>query len=396
MRSDIYQWIKEYPHCRLTFHWRRRDHELMFSWPVSSPFAIIHVDLWMPGKYTDSNSNMALMNAMCDMSQFVVVVSLTNESSATLAENFFQHVLIKFDVCHLVVIDDGTQFKGAFVVMCTALDLNYDIFAKRNHKGSTVEHFLRYLNKTMAIAMENHQSNDVFVPAGIAVGYAWNSAPIDDTEILRSTVAIGHEFRFPIDINLSGLPQLTQNNDQSTIDYLRLTDSNRRFSSSILKILIEYRRTMHVERVNNNENIVELIVGDIVMARTTVQSDAFTNKVANLSYQVRRPFRIVKCTSHGSYLVQKLYKPNSPELKFVATDLYPLSPSLKPCESVYSSNIRYLNHSHSPIVNPLNKPLNIELYNDTWSDKPPRTSQPLFDYIYPTLAFLDDKLAPFT
>ena len=31
MRSDIHQWIKECPHCRLTFHWRRRGHELMFS-----------------------------------------------------------------------------------------------------------------------------------------------------------------------------------------------------------------------------------------------------------------------------------------------------------------------------------------------------------------------------
>ena len=68
----------------------------MFSWPVSSPFAIIYVDLWMPGKYTDSNGNMALMNTMCDTSQFVVVVPVTNESSAILAKNCFQHALMKF------------------------------------------------------------------------------------------------------------------------------------------------------------------------------------------------------------------------------------------------------------------------------------------------------------
>ena len=96
MRSDIHQWIKDFPHCRLNFHWRRRGRELMFSWPVSSPFVIIHVDLWIPGKYTDSNGNMALMNAICDMSQFVVVVPVTNESSTTLAENFFQYVFMKF------------------------------------------------------------------------------------------------------------------------------------------------------------------------------------------------------------------------------------------------------------------------------------------------------------
>ena len=88
MCSEIYQLIKKCPHCRLTFHWRRRGHELMLSWPVSSLFAIIHVFRWMSDKYTNSNGNMALMNAMCDMSQFVVGVPVTNESSATFTENF--------------------------------------------------------------------------------------------------------------------------------------------------------------------------------------------------------------------------------------------------------------------------------------------------------------------
>ena len=75
------------------------------------------------------------------------------------------------------------------------------------------------------------------------------------------------------------------------------------------------------------------------MARTAFQSDVSTNKVAKLNYQVRGPFRIVKCTGHGSYLVRKSYKPDSPELKFMATYLYLPFPSLKPYEPVDSSNI---------------------------------------------------------
>ena len=62
----------------------------MFSWPVSSPFAILHVDLWMRGHHKDPNGYMALMNTMCDMSQFVVVVPVHDESFATLAENFMK------------------------------------------------------------------------------------------------------------------------------------------------------------------------------------------------------------------------------------------------------------------------------------------------------------------
>ena len=110
------------------------------------------------------------------------------------------------------------------------------------------------------------------------------------------------------------------------------------------------------------------------MARTAVQSDASTNKVANLSYQVRGSFRIVTCTGRGSYFVQKLYKPDSPTLNFTAADLYPLPPSLKPCESVDSSDTRYFNQSYYPVVNPLRKSLNNEFYNEKWFDKPPRTS----------------------
>ena len=113
----------------------------MFSWPISSPFAIRHVDLWSPGYMTDQNSYIALMNTMCDMTQFVVVVPVPDETSTTLASYFMQHVLLKFEMCYLVVIDDGNPFKGAFVAMCQALNLNYNVLAKRNHKGLSVEHF---------------------------------------------------------------------------------------------------------------------------------------------------------------------------------------------------------------------------------------------------------------
>ena len=74
-------------------------------------------------------------------------------------------------------------------VQCKALNINYDILAKRNHKGLSVEYFHRFLNKVKTIAMEDRKSYDAFLSTGIAAGYVWNSALIDGTEILRSTVA---------------------------------------------------------------------------------------------------------------------------------------------------------------------------------------------------------------
>ena len=42
----------------------------------------------MPGKYTDSKSNMTSTNTMCDISRFVVVVPIPDESSATIIDCF--------------------------------------------------------------------------------------------------------------------------------------------------------------------------------------------------------------------------------------------------------------------------------------------------------------------
>ena len=47
----------------------------------------------------------------------VVVAPMLDETFSTLASHFMQHVLMKFGLCHLVVLDDGTPFNGYFVAI---------------------------------------------------------------------------------------------------------------------------------------------------------------------------------------------------------------------------------------------------------------------------------------
>ena len=133
-----------------------------------------------------------------------------------------------------------------------------------------MKYFHRCHNKSVTIVVDDRGTNFFLFPAGITADYAWNSTLIDDTDILRSIPGIYRELRFPIDINFSALTKLAYNSGQKALDYLKLTASSRHFSSSILKILIEDRRIAHVERINNNCNIVILEPGDIVMAKTAI------------------------------------------------------------------------------------------------------------------------------
>ena len=259
--------------------------------------------------------------------------------------------------------------------MCQSLNLNYNVLAKHNHKDLSVEYFHRFLNKSVIIATEDCGTNDIFVPAGITAGYAWNSALIPN---------IGKKTSFSFGLNLNVAPKVIQNNAQAIFEYLKLTDSNRHFSSSILKTDIEDRRTSHTERINSSRNLVVFQAGDIVMARTSIQSNLSKNKVAKISYSDRGPYQIVHHTGFGSYYVRKLHKPDSPELKFVAYDLYSLPPSLKPYEPVDTTDIRYLNQTDSPLANPLKRALHIELYDKRYFTKPVQTSAPPVTYKYDT------------
>ena len=55
---------------------------------------------------------------MCDMSQFVVVIPVPAESSTTLPGYFFQYVLMKFGMCHLILTMTAPHSK-VLLLLCT-------------------------------------------------------------------------------------------------------------------------------------------------------------------------------------------------------------------------------------------------------------------------------------
>ena len=68
----------------------------------------------------------------------------------------------------------------------------------------------------------------------------------------------------------------------------------------------------------------------------------------------------------NAYLVAHYGKESSATRKYKGCELYLLPPSIFPHNPVDTMDQRYLNFSHAPIVSPLKKSLQIELYNDTY------------------------------
>jgi hypothetical protein len=281
----------------------------------------------------------------------------------------------------LIVVDDGSTFKGLFQTVCSILHIDIDVAARGNHKAVGVEHFHQFLNKAVAIAANDRGTNTVCVEAAHTAAYAWNSSPIDGTDIIRSVPTVGRPFRFPFNLSLSPTPTPTLQQATDVHAFLRLAGPTTQFAEQVLRLLTEERRAVHRERANQSRSPISYAVGDLVMAKVQVHSDAASGTVAKLSYRKRGPYEIIESTGFGAYLVCRHGHPTAPLLKYPTQALSPLPPDLLPCTPIDTPDFRYLNHLHSPLPHPLRSPFNIQMHNNMWFPSSlPTDHPPLFQF----------------
>jgi hypothetical protein len=145
--------------CVLTHKQTHENKELVISWPVTSPFYILHVDLWAPGSLTGYQGNTYLLAGICDLTGFVVQSTVNSITSHDLAQIFNQKFLLKFGMCSMVVVDAGSNFLAILEAMCNILKICFHAAGKGNHKAVSVERYFWLVNKAVAIAINDR--NDI-------------------------------------------------------------------------------------------------------------------------------------------------------------------------------------------------------------------------------------------
>ena len=78
---------------------------------------------------------------MCDLTQFIISTITFDIKAETLAKLFMENVVLAYGMVAVVVVDDGSTFKGLFQDMCSALKLTLWPLARGNHKGNSVEKY---------------------------------------------------------------------------------------------------------------------------------------------------------------------------------------------------------------------------------------------------------------
>ena len=121
----------------------------------------------------------------------------------------------------MVVVDADSRFRSTFEVMCTLLKLICWPLLCGNHKEDSVERYHRFINKTQTFSGQDRWTHEVFRHNIKTSQYAWNSAPIDNTDIPRCVATIRREFRSPLDIKLLDQPSIHNKEHSALFHYLR-------------------------------------------------------------------------------------------------------------------------------------------------------------------------------
>jgi hypothetical protein len=312
---------------------------------------------------------------MCDLTGFVIGHPVSDITASGLASVFMSDVLLKVGLCGMVVVDAASAFLSVFEAMCNVLNIKFHAAARGNHQAVSVERFFRYLNKALTIASSERNSNQVWVETSHCAIYAWNSSCIDGTDIMRSVAAVGREFKFPLDLSLQSEPKPVDGSVFAVHAFLRLAQENSTFAGQILRLLTEERRTYHRERANEHRAQRLFALGDQVMVRVQVNSNAESATVAKLTPRMRGPYTVVGMDP-GAYYVRRSDKTDGAILKYPSESLSLLPPCIRPVEPLDGCDLRFLNQDHAPIPHPFEKAFDIKLYNESWFHTPPTTVPP--------------------
>ena len=87
-----------------------------------------------------------------------------------------------------------------------------------------------------------------------------------------------------MDINPSAIPAVINDPSVSVAEYLRYLQRDVPFSRNMLAYLVEHRRLIYRERVNETRHLVFYKPGNVVMVKVAVQSKRSVGRVAKLVY----------------------------------------------------------------------------------------------------------------
>lgn len=240
------------------------------------------------------------------MTGFVFCCELFAIDSFEISRALVSQIITVIGLPTLMIVDAGSEFAGTVISVCNTLCAPQHVVTKGNHKAILAEQFHRYLNKIQQLHAAECSTVDDWAQ-GIALAvYAWNSAPVDSTNLQRSWAAIGRHFILPV--QQANQPTDLPNNlnwGELTMNYVEGAFPLLSKQQELLQILTEERKEHHRNLKNQGHKQNEFAVGDLVLVWKQVTTS--TDKgPAKRQLRARGPYQVLEKLLANTYQVIRL------------------------------------------------------------------------------------------
>lgn len=308
MSKDIREMTLSCAHCKAANMASHEAQQKLQTFDTDTPFDVVALDVWHPGRAASATSGAESHVIICMdvMTGFASATFVSAIDSETITKAVFSAFFLTHGLPRLTIIDAGNEFAGALHAMCNSMGLPFYTVSRGNHKAILCERFHRYLNKVQRIHAANCETHQEFILGTIFAVYAWNAAPVDGTNIVRSFAAMGREFPFPVDFEKEPITTRDHvNQGEQTIRHVEGAFPLFWKQRELLRIINEERREHHRELKNRGRNAKHYAPGDLVLVRKQVLT---TNEhgPAKTRLKARGPYRIIEEIKPGTYRIQRL------------------------------------------------------------------------------------------
>ena len=159
---------------------------------------VLFVDVYAVGANLNFEGNKHYLIAACGMTSFAIGEPSPEQTAISMASSLMKSWL-RFGFLHTIVIDKASVFLNVFAETADLLGINIHVLSGENPDPMIVERINRFLNSCLTIFLNERGTTKVAQEGILRSLYSWNSAAVIGTDISRSMVIVGRNFKFPID-----------------------------------------------------------------------------------------------------------------------------------------------------------------------------------------------------
>ena len=147
-----------------------------------------------------SNVRSAVLTSVCNLTAFATVGFLSNLEGAVVTQVLMSQILMPNGIPKLLLLDSDSLFKQDLISLVEDMGIPFHVVSPEQHEGVLCERFHWYMNKVQRLmGLDTGDHSNWMINASFAA-YAWNAAPVDGTDVIRSFAAKARQFHFPLDV----------------------------------------------------------------------------------------------------------------------------------------------------------------------------------------------------